>query len=64
TRTLYPYQAYWTSHTLQQWFSGDKDEKLSRLGIDGYIEKLALLGTTTDTKNLKIEAKNVFNEGV
>ncbi|HDS3850377.1 hypothetical protein [Legionella pneumophila] len=50
TRTLYPYQAYWTSHTLQQWFSGDKDEKLSRLGIDGYIEKLALLGTTTDSK--------------
>ncbi|HHP7867041.1 TPA: Dot/Icm T4SS effector MavC [Legionella pneumophila] len=50
TRTLYPYQAYWTSHTLQQWFSGDKDEKLSRLGIDGYIEKLALLSTTTDSK--------------
>ncbi|HIG0328507.1 TPA: hypothetical protein ACX87D_002408 [Legionella pneumophila] len=49
-RTLYPYQAYWTSHTLQQWFSGDKDEKLSHLGIDGYIEKLALLGTTTDSK--------------
>ncbi|HAT8180243.1 TPA: hypothetical protein JA361_12475 [Legionella pneumophila] len=50
TRTLYPYQAYWTSHTLQQWFSGDKDEKLSRLGIDGYIEKLTLLSTTTDSK--------------
>ncbi|HAT6976829.1 TPA: hypothetical protein JAN54_00875 [Legionella pneumophila] len=50
TRTLYPYQAYWTSHTLQQWFSGNKDEKLSRLGLDGYIEKLALLSTTTDSK--------------
>ncbi|CZG84934.1 TPA: hypothetical protein JBD88_12985 [Legionella pneumophila subsp. pneumophila] len=50
TRTLYPYQAYWTRHTMQQWFSGDKDEKLSRLGIDGYIEKLALLSTTTDSK--------------
>ena len=49
-RGLYPYQAYWTKHTLQQWFSGDKDEKLSQLGIDAYIEKLALLGETTNSK--------------
>ncbi|MFO3184675.1 lpg2148 family Dot/Icm T4SS effector [Legionella pneumophila serogroup 1] len=49
-RQFYPYQAYFGSHTLQDWFVSDKDEYLSRIGIDKYIEKLAVLGKTTNTK--------------
>ena len=49
-RVLYPYQAYFGAHTLQDWLTGDKDESLSKKGIDNYIEQLALLGTTTKTK--------------
>ncbi|HAU1654191.1 TPA: hypothetical protein JBJ28_11585 [Legionella pneumophila] len=47
---FYPYQAYFGSHTLQDWFVSDKDEYLSQIGIDKYIEKLAVLGKTTNTK--------------
>lgn len=56
--TLFPYQAYWTKHTLQNWFEGNKDETLSQLGMDAYIEKLALLGTTTKTQ----ERSDVYAE--
>lgn len=49
-RTLHPYQAYWTKHTLQTWFEGNKDEKLSQLGFDKYIEQLTLMGTTDNWK--------------
>lgn len=49
-RQFYPYQAYFGSHTLQDWFVSDKDEFLSQIGINKYIEKLATLGKTTDTK--------------
>lgn len=49
-QSLYPYQAYWTKHTLQEWFEGDKDQHLSNEGIEAYIAKLALLGETNDIK--------------
>lgn len=49
-RPWYPYQAYFGSHSLQDWYSGDKDETLSKMGSEQYIKQLALLGTTTETK--------------
>ena len=49
-RQFYPYQAYFGAHTLQYWLAGDKDESLSKKGIDKYIEQLVLLGSTTNTK--------------
>jgi hypothetical protein len=55
---LYPYQAYFGSHTLQGWFLSDKDEYLSQIGSEAYIEKLTLLGTTTNNK----ERSDVYAE--
>ena len=55
---LYPYQAYFGSHTLQDWFLGDKDERLSNMGSETYIEKLALVGTATNNN----ERSNVYAE--
>lgn len=47
---FYPYQSYFGSHTLQDWFSSDKDDYLSQMGLDKYIEKLVLLGKAKNTK--------------
>lgn len=50
------YQAYARQHNLQNWVNNGHGEKLSQLGVEGYVNKLSTLATADSPSELwKIE---------